>query len=178
MYYDFDASKIQLRMENEGKAITLVSELKEAVILQKITVRREELDDTVTIYDSSESMCYLISPNFDHLQDYADLHNTIEKVLNSTHGVVEPDLNDIRMFFRGGGELQIHRCTPGDDLEQWVTQQGEKIKLLLVSELRAREDVKNLLRQTNTPNVACFVPAIYINDSCEESVTIIILKQL
>jgi len=177
MYYEIDASKKLLRMENEGKAITLVSELKEAVILQKITARREGLDETVTIYDPSESMCYLISPTFNHLQDYADVHNTIEKVLYNTHGVVVPDLEDIRMFFRGGGELQIHRCALDDDLAQWVTQQGEKINLMLVAELYAREDVKNLLRQANAPNVECFVPAIYLDCNYPETVTIITLKQ-
>jgi len=43
--------------------------------------------------------------------DFTALQSTIEGILSNTHGVVVPDVNDIRLFFRGWrrtGEASIH----------------------------------------------------------------------
>jgi len=53
---------------------------------------------------------------------------------------------------------------------------GHKANLLIKAKLHSNEHIKEILCWNDAPNVKCFVPAIYINDNCEEIVTIIILK--
>jgi len=112
----------------------------------------------------------------------AEVQDIIEYILNNTHGVVVPDVNDIRMFFHGGGELELYRFSLSSYLSKLkgmeVRLVGHKANLLIKAELRSHEHIKEVLCWNDAPNVECFVPAIYINDDCEESVTIIILKQL
>jgi len=112
----------------------------------------------------------------------AEVQDTIERILNNTHGVVVPDANDIRMFFSDDGELELYRFSLSSYLSELKgikeRLEGHKVNLLIKAELHSLEHINEILCWNDAPNVECFVPAIYINDSCEESVTIIILKQL
>ena len=112
--------------------------------------------------------------------DFTALQSTIEGILSNTHGVVVPDVNDIRLFFRGGGELEKHQFTLSEYLFELGKMKarfaGQEFNLLLVAKLRSHEHISEVLCWDDAPGVACFVPAIYVNRDYEESVTIFILK--
>jgi len=79
----------------------------------------------------------------------AEVQDTIENILNNTHGVVVPDVNDIRMFFRGGGELKLYRFSLSSYLSKLkgmeVRLEGHKANLLIRAELHSNEHIKEVL---------------------------------
>jgi len=114
------------------------------------------------------------------LETHNEVYDIIEKILHNTRGVVVPDVNDIHMFFRGGGKLETHHFTLLAYLSEMESMKekldGYKANLLLVAELHSHEHIKELFCWNDAPNIECFVPAVYINNNNEESVTIIIRK--
>jgi len=112
---------------------------------------------------------------------YGEARDVIEGVLNNTHEVVVLDVEDIRMFFRGGGEMERHQFTLSgylDEIERMMERfKEQRVNLLLVAKLRSHEHIKDILCWDDDANVECFVPAVYIDDNCDETITILILKK-
>jgi len=112
---------------------------------------------------------------------YGEARDVIEGVLNNTHEVVVLDVEDIRMFFRGGGEMERHQFTLSaylDEIERMMERfKEQRVNLLLVARLRSLEYIKDILCWDDDANVECFLPAVYIDDNCDETITILILKK-